>query len=96
MAIGKQLKVFMACNINPMALQIQEQFTFVELLSQDKIQILLHVFYSLNVSIFHTRIKFLTDLLPCGSKHQKSTATERNNRRLTLQTSFSVTNAQFK
>lgn len=96
---SKQLKVFMACKRNPMALQIQEQFTFVDFVSQfclRKIQILLHVFCSLNVSIFHIRIKFLTDLLPWRTKHQNLTVTERNKRRSRLQTDSSVTNVQFK
>lgn len=65
-------------------------------LPQARIQIRLHVFCSLNISIFHIRIKFLTDLLPCGSKHQNLTVSERNNRRSGLQTASSVTNVQFK
>lgn len=94
-----------------MTLKIQEHSTFVDLVSrfcllhyqkflpqrvQGKIQTLLHLFCPVNVYIFHIRIKFLADLLPCEGKHQNSTITGENNMKLRFQTAFSVTNAQFK
>lgn len=111
MATGKQFKIFMIYENNPITLKIQEHSTFIDLVSrfcllhyqkflpqrvQGKIQTLLHVFCPVNVYIFHIRIKFLADLLPCEGKHQNSTITGGNNTKLRFQTAFSVTNAQFK
>lgn len=57
---------------------------------------LLHASCPVKVYTFHIRIKFLTDLLPCGGKHQNSTMPGGKNRELRFQTVFSATNAQLK
>lgn len=92
-------------------LQPQEHSTFAHLVSQfcllhrhkllpwrvqGKMRALLHPSCPVKGYTFNIRIKILTDLLPCGGKHQNSTMPGGNNRELRFQAAFSATNAQLK